>query len=159
MLKRRARLLFFFLCAAALAVAAANAFLLQRPLEQVQKDGIEVAVHYRHYVDVRTLVFDVRELPAGTRPDDVTRVLLAFAGRMKDRSFSEVRLAYQGREKFLVHGDAFRNLGQHFGTEHLYRLDGTRAFAGAPDDFIAWHRAWYRDELTEKIKAAMEQAA
>lgn len=111
MLKRRAFFLFLFLCAAALVVAAANAFFLQRQLDQVQKDGIEVDVHYRHYIDVGTLVFDLKEVPAGTRAEDVTRVLLQFAQRMKDKSFGEVRLAYQGREKFLMHGDAFRNLG------------------------------------------------
>ena len=51
MLKRRALLLFIFLCTAALAVAGANYFFLQRPLAQVAQGGIKVNVHYRHFVD------------------------------------------------------------------------------------------------------------
>lgn len=166
MVKRRAFFLLVFLCAAAAAsgIAGANVFFLQRRLNQVaQSDprnaGIVVAVHYRHYVDAGTVVFDLKEVPAGTTPEDVTRVLLQFGDRIKDRSFDEIRLAYRGREKFMVRGNDFRNLGPRFDADKLHRLDGTRAFRGTPDDFIAWHRAWYRDALTEQIKAAMEQAA
>ncbi|MDQ2822203.1 MAG: hypothetical protein M3Y65_17730 [Pseudomonadota bacterium] len=164
MVKRRAFFLLVFLCAAASSIAGANFFFLQRLFNQVeQRDprnaGIVVAVHYRHYVDVGTVVFDLQEVPAGTTPEEMTRVLLQFAHRLGGQSFAEVRLAYRGREKFMVRGNDFRNAGPRFGTDKLHRLDGTRAFRGTPDDFTAWHRAWYRDALTEQIRATMEQAA
>lgn len=164
MLKRRAFFLLVFLCAAALSIAGANFVFLQRLVNQVEQSdprnaGIAVTVHYRHFVDIGTVIFDLKEVPAGTTPEDITRVLLQFADRLQDRSFDEIRLAYRGQEKFVVRGSDFQQPGARFDTRKLYRLDGTRAFRGMPDDVTAWHRAWYIDALTEQIKAAMEQAA
>lgn len=169
MLKRRALFLIAFLCAAVFAIAGANYFFLQRLMAEVEQSdprnaGIDVVVHYRHYVDIGTLVYDLKELPAGTRPDDIERILQQFASRLGERSFGEVRLAYAGHEKFLLTGDTFRDLGQRAETlrtlpNKLATLDGAPAFLGMRDGATAWHRAWYIDALTEKIRAAMEQAA
>lgn len=126
--------------------------------------GIDVVVHYRYFVDIGTLVYDLKEVTAGTRQDDVARVLQQFASRLEERSFSEVRLAYAGREKLLLPGAMFQALGQRADVlrtlpDSLTTLDGTPAFRGMRDGFTAWHRLWYIDELSEKIRATMEQAA
>jgi hypothetical protein len=162
MLKHPVRLLFLFLCAAAFAVWGANAFFLQRPLAQVvdadaRNDGIRVAVHYRYFVDPRSIVYNLQEVRAGATPEDVTRMLAQFASLKKDSTFSAVRLRWQGKDRFLLTGDGFRRLDPNASATlppGLATPNGMR-----PDSFIAWHRAWYIDELTEKIRAAMEQAA
>jgi hypothetical protein len=175
MVKRTVSILLGTVCTAALVIAAANYVNLQHAMSQVQQadprnEGIRVFVHYKYFVNLNTLVYDLREVSGTSSPMDVTRVLLQYAEQQKERSFTVVELSHRGNGKFLLQGDYFRKLGQEYGTqnpvytlrtlpENLYKSNGSHAFGtwtggmlgvlgSQMDDFTTWHRAWYIDEFT-----------
>lgn len=87
---------------------------------------------------------------------------------LKDRTFSEVHLAYRGRTRFILAGSDFKEMGEEYGPqnpvytirtmpEKLLRPDGTRAFdtwtggllgvlEKQLDDVRKFHREWYLAE-------------
>lgn len=159
----------------ALAVGMTNYINLQYPMSRVSKadsrnEGIEALVHYQYYVNPNVLVYDLRAVSEDSSPIDVTRVLLQYAAQQKDRSFSVIELSHRGDLKFVLHGDYFQKLGKEYGEQNpaytirtlpqnLYKLDGTPAFGTwtggilgvlgrQMEDFGAWHRDWYINELT-----------
>jgi len=158
---------------AAAAVAGANYFFLQRPLSAVTDDqrnaGIHVFAHYEYFLNPNVLVYDLRTVSKESSPMDVTRVLAQYAEKIKARSFNSVTLSHQGKAKFKMQGTYFQTLGAEYGTQNpaytlrtlpqnIYKLDGTPAFetwtggmlgvlGRQMDDFVAWHRAWYIEDL------------
>ena len=170
----RIKYLVFAALAVMATIAGANYFLLQRPAQLVLKadprnEGIAVFAHFEYFVIPTTLVFDLRELSSTNSPADVTRVLLQFARATKDQKFSMVKLAHQGRSKFMLNGEYFQNLGTEFGDqnpiytmrtfpENVYKLDGTAAFGTwtggwlgvmgkQMEDFNDFHKQWYVNDL------------
>lgn len=155
-------------------VAGANYFLVHRSAQQVlssdeRNQGVSVFAHYEYFVDPSVLVIDLRKLSDTNSPADVTRVLLQFAQSQKLKRFELVKLAHQGRPKFMLKGDFFQILGLEFGEqnpvytmrtlpENVYNLDGTSAFGTwtggmlgvlgkQMEDFNEFHKMWYIGDL------------
>lgn len=166
-------------------VASVNYLHLQRVVAQVEdgdsrNNGVEVFAHYKYFVNPNVLVYDLRDVAGTSSPVDVTRVLLQFAERQKDRQFANVELTFKGDDKFVMEGDYFRKLGQEYSTQnpaytlrtlpqHLFRPDGSRAFGEwsggflgvltrQMEDFSSWHRAWYIDDLAASVKGGIAHA-
>ncbi len=179
MTKRVGKLTFGMVIAVTLIIAGANYFQLQRPMglvcdEDPRNEGIKVFVHYRYFVDPTVVVYDLRAVSEKSSPMDVTRVLLQFAVRQKEKSVTAVELAYKGQEKFRIQGEYFKTLGNEYGTqnpmytirtlpENLYKPDGKQAFGNwtggmlgvlgrQMQDFTEWHRAWYINDLATSRK-------
>jgi hypothetical protein len=158
----------------ALAVAGTNYVNLQRPLSQVVDDDprnkdIKVSAHYQYFVNPNVLVYDLRDIPGSSSPVDITRVMLQFAKRIKDRPFDSVELNHRGHERFILKGDYFKKLGDEYGSqnpaytlrtlpENLYKPDGKAAYGTwtggllgvlgrQMEDFTNFHRSWYIDDL------------
>lgn len=171
-----ARLVAIFLAALLLAggaVAAWNYTTLQQQAQDVctadsRNAGIKVLAHYGGFVNPNVLVFDLRGLSGDNSPMDVTRTLLQYAERQKDRRFDRVILSYKGTAKFELEGDYFRTLGKNYEhknpvytlrtlPENVYRLDGSPAFGTwtggllgvvgkQMEDLNELHRQWYLEE-------------
>ncbi len=162
-----------------LLIAGVNYFTLQRPMAQVgdqdsRNKGIYVFAHYQYFVNPNVLVYDLRSVGDTSSPIDVTRVLLQYAERQKDKQFANVELKFKGEHKFVVEGDYFRKLGQEYSVQNaaytlrslpqnLFKPDGSRAFGEWTggllgvltrqlEDFGSWHRAWYIDDLAAAVK-------
>jgi len=158
-----------------LAVYGWNYLTLQREVNEVlDKDprnkGVEVSVHYKTYVNPSVLVYDLRGIAGTNAKLDVTRVLLQFADRVKDKKFDRVELAFRGETKFLLDGDYFQKLGREYGfqnpvytmnhlPENVKRPDGTEAFptwtggwlgvaTKQMQDFNDFHDQWYWRSVT-----------
>jgi hypothetical protein len=173
----------FFLAASGLIVVtigAVNYFLLQYPMSQILKedgrnDGMQVYTHFKYFVNLTVLVYDLRNVPGDASPMDVTRVLLQYAERQQNRSFSRIQLSHQGTGKFLLQGEYFKKLGQEFKQqnpaytlrtlpENLLKIDGSAAFGTWTgglfgvlnkqlEDFSDWHRDWYVSDLAATTSA------
>lgn len=168
-----------------LAVAGVNYINLQREMGQVadgdsRNKGIEVFAHYKYFVNPNVLVYDLRNVAGTSSPIDVTRVLLQFAERQKDKQFANVELTFKGEGKFLMEGAYFRKLGQDYSRQNaaytlrtlpqnLYKPDGSRAFGEwtggllgvltrQMEDFGNWHRAWYIDDLVAGTQGGVAHA-
>lgn len=185
MSKLTARLAIGFIVAV-LIIAGINYINLQRPLAQIEdaderNKGIVVFAHYKYFVHPNVLVYDLRNVDDTSSPMDVTRVLLQFAARQKDKQFSTIELSFRGEQKFVLQGDYFRKLGQEYGEqnpaytlrtlpENVYKTDGTKAFgewaggllgvlARQMEDFGSWHRAWYIDDLAADANERADRAS
>jgi hypothetical protein len=101
--------------------------------------GLSIWAYYRFGIIPDSMVVDIRGMSEGNAPIDVMRALFQIAERMKDREFSEVRLAYHGETRYILEGEHFHRIGQEYAfqnpvytiqtlPEHLYTLDGARAF-------------------------------
>lgn len=148
----------------------ANYWALQRPMNAVLAEdernaGVIVSVHWDSYVMRRRLVYDLRQVEGSKSMLDVFRVFLQFAKVLKDREFTDVVLAWRGREKFVVPGSYFQQLGRDFDSEnpvftvrtfpsHLKNVDGSNAFGEwtggllgvlgkQMEDVTEFHRRWY----------------
>lgn len=173
--KRFARLVLVVTGSVVVIIGAVNYFLLQYPMSQVlrqdaRNDGVQVFAHFKYFVDLTTLVYDLRSVSGETSPMDVTRVLLQYAERQQDRSFSSIELSHQGTGKFILQGEYFKKLGKEFKQqnpaytlrtlpENILKIDGSAAFStwtgGALgvfskqlEDFSDWHREWYINDLS-----------
>jgi hypothetical protein len=158
-------------------IVAINYFQLQRPLSLVlsddaRNDGIVASSHYEYYLLPSTLVFNLESVSPERSPADVTRVLLQYAEMQQANNFSLVKLTYAGKEKFILKGEYFKELGQEFGKqnpiytirtmpENLYKPDGTAAFgtwtggllgviSKQMEDFAEFHRQWYITDISQK---------
>uniref|UniRef100_UPI003F49302D hypothetical protein n=1 Tax=Cupriavidus yeoncheonensis TaxID=1462994 RepID=UPI003F49302D len=169
------KLISIFVCLATVvsAVALTNYLTLIKPLTDatqadIRNEGIEVRVHYRYYVDLSKITFDLREVKGNKAPVDVMRVLFQFAAAVKDKNFKEVTLAHKGAEKFRLNGNFFQNLGKEFGKqnpiytirtlpENVQNLDGSPAFGKwtggwlgvmgkQMEDVTEFHHRWYMQD-------------
>ena len=162
-----------------LAVLAGGAFAwnqstLQGPLQEVldadeRNAGVDVRVHYKHYMNPGVIVYDLRGVDAGKSPLDVFRVFLQFAEAMKEESFERVELSFRGETKFVLDGPGFHELGGSYEAENpmflvrtfperLQTPAGARAYGvheggglmvlGAQmDDFNDFHQSWWSEAL------------
>ena len=98
--------------AIAAVVAAANFMRLRSPTRDALADGVSAWTYYRYGVQPDVIVFDLRGVAPDAAPAKVYGSLFRTAEALKDRSFSQVVLAYRGRAKFLLDGDDFREIGR-----------------------------------------------
>jgi len=155
-------------------VGGLNQLRLQSPMrsilaEDLRNAGIDVSVHYGGYVDMSTLVYDLRNIGNGTSMADVMRVFLSYAAKVKDQDFDRVELAHKGQVKFVLSGADFKTLGREYGEqnpmytlrtfpEKVRRADGSRAFEQweggllgvlnkQMEDLQQLHHQWYLGDL------------
>jgi len=185
MLKLSLKIAIGVILSTAMIISGVNYFNLQRSVAEVKENdsrnkGIEVFAHYQYFVNPNVLVFDLRNVAPTSSPIDVTRTLLQFAERQKDRSFKNVELSFKGEHRFLMEGDYFRKLGQEYSgqnpaytlrmlPQNLYKPNGSRAFGEwtggfigvltrQMEDFSSWHRAWYIDDLVASVQGGTAHA-
>jgi hypothetical protein len=79
-----------------------------------RNNGIEVRVHYKNFIILNTLVFDIRKISSDKAPIDVFRVFLQSSEGLKDKNFQKVNLASKGKTKFLIKGEYLKTLGQEY---------------------------------------------
>jgi len=110
-----------------LGVFLLNYTTLQRPLNRVvardsRNTGVQVTVYYASYMDMRTIVFDVRGMAPPAGAPGVLRSFMQFAHELQGRRISEVIIAVRGQRKFKIHGDDFLTLGASVGTAQPRQL-------------------------------------
>lgn len=132
--------------------------------------GIDVTVHYENYVLPSVLIYDLKTVGSDNSRADVFRVLLQFAEKIKSSDFKTVKLLFKRREKFLIDGDYFHQLGEEYQvqnpiytmrtfSENLRTPEGAVAYPGwtggllgvlakQMDDFNDFHEQWYGAELS-----------
>jgi hypothetical protein len=154
-----------------------NYFTLQTTSNQItnndyRNNGITYNIHYEHYINTSTLIFDLKSISLDKAPVDIFRTFLQVSSALKNKKFHEVKLAYKGKVKFFIKGKYFSELGNEYGLqnpmytmrtfpENLYKKDGTSAYPGRTggmlgvlgkqiDDFNDFMKEWYLNELIEK---------
>jgi hypothetical protein len=70
--------------------------------------GVEAAVYYESPFNYRVIVYDMKGVSRDKSFADVFRVFLQFADRMRDSDLDYVKLAYQGRVKYILTGEDFK---------------------------------------------------
>jgi hypothetical protein len=151
-------------------IAGWNYIAAQRPASEVigkdpRNAGISVFAHYEGFVNPNVLVFDLRSISGSNSPIDVSRVLLQYADKVQEKSFSQVILSYRGTPKFMLKGEYFRTLGREYDfqnpvytlrtlPENVYNIDGTPAFGTWTGGWLGvvgkqmenlndFHKRWY----------------
>lgn len=134
-----------------------------------RNESVSVWAYYNYGVPGDSIVFDLRDLSLSGRPLDVTRVLLQFADRMKDRHFQTVYLAWQGERRFQLEGDYFHRIGQEYEfqnpvytirtlPENVEHLDGSHAYPNWTGGWLGvlnkqlndsnqFNKDWYLNDL------------
>lgn len=79
-----------------------------------RNDGISVWVHYSWWLNPREITYDLREISGDNSTADVTRILLQFSEKLKDRKYNKVILSYEGKSKFYFTGEYFQTIGQEY---------------------------------------------
>ncbi|MBW1646247.1 MAG: hypothetical protein JRJ56_07995 [Deltaproteobacteria bacterium] len=175
-MRKLSLLIFVALSVAATGVYAYNYSRLQRVMDEIvagdcRAAGLEIAVHYENYLNPDVLVFDLQALPQTLTMADVFRVFLQFAEKKQFEEFSRVKLAFQGKTKFHVDGDYFRELGREYPWQdisftmysfpaHLRKTDSSPAYGESRtglswvareqlQDFSDFCRRWCGEGLTE----------
>jgi hypothetical protein len=117
----------------------------ERPLERALKadprdQGVLVQAHFDHWIDTGTLVFDLTGTSGNTTGADVFRTFLEYAQAMRERQVAKVVLASRGKDKFMLDGSYFQQLGREYDKQnpiytirtfptHLTSMDGTKPFS------------------------------
>lgn len=154
------------------AIYGYNYLKLQSPMNKViemdnRNSGIEVAVRYDLYVNIKVIKYDLVDF-ASKSPADLFRAFLQFAESMQKETFDYVILCSQGNSKFKINGSYFKQLGSEYSTqnpvytmrtfpEKLMKLDGSRAYGQweggvlgvltkQMEDFNDFVKEWTRSE-------------
>ena len=124
-------------------------------------------MQYENYINLKSLVFSLKEVGDDHSKSDVFRIILQFAEHMSDKDFDKVIFAYKGTKKFYIDGQYFKQLGNEYSYQNplytmrtfpseLFEMDGTRAyfsfgsiFSGI-EDFNDFSDEWYLDDLIEE---------
>lgn len=158
-----------------LSITALNYFAVKAPVDQVidadvRNHGVRVWVHYRHFVDISGLVFDLRSISSENSMADVFRTFLQAAKGLRGSEFRAVVLSFRGTPKFLLEGSYFKKLGEEYDSQNpvytmrtfasnLYRVDGSKAYPEwtggwlgvlqkEMEQFNEFHKEWYLSELS-----------
>ena len=130
-----------------LLIWAANFLLVGNPVRRElasdsRNESYKLVAHYRYYIDLSTLVLDLRRVDA-LAPADLFRGLFqsAKALHQSGRSFSRVILARSRSPVFIMKGEDFQALGEDVGRgenpvylirtlpQKLFKPDGDPAFS------------------------------
>lgn len=136
--------------------------------------NISVSVHYDKYLNLNTLVYDLKEVSNERSTADVFRVFLQFAESVKDNKFDVVELSFNGITKFKMTGVYFNKLGQEYSTqnpiytirtftENLMKTNGTKAYSQwtggllgvmtrQMEDFNEFNKEWYIKDIVAQKK-------
>lgn len=137
--------------------------------EDPRNSNVVFTIMYKHFIPGKDLVFNIRDIGMESAPVDVFRVLLHTAEALQHKDFNTITLAYKGDDRFLIQGNYFQEIGESYRyenpaytmrtfCEHLYNIDGTRAFStwtggilgvlnAQLEDFNEFHHQWYLDDL------------
>ena len=63
---------------------------------------VVVFAHYGWFINPNVVVFDLRKVSGEDSPMDVTRTLLQFAEKQKNRRFDKIILSHKGNPKFYL---------------------------------------------------------
>lgn len=145
-------------------------FLLYNKMNEVIKadprnSGISVFPHYQYFVNYSVLEYDLRQVDYNKAPADVFRVFLQYSEKMCDKNFDQVVLAYKGKDKFILSGKDFNQVGREYGLQNpIYTIrtfpaklktpDGRTPYPGYTggilgvlkgemEDFTEFHKEWY----------------
>jgi len=110
------------------------------------EDGITMLAYRRWLIDPSTAVIDIWSIHGDKSMADVDRNLFKSAEALKDNSFKSVELAYHGRGRFMIDGDAFRQLGKEWHWQSVAHLmsvlpENARGMDGEPA-FGTWTGGW-----------------
>jgi hypothetical protein len=171
---RHVKIVSIIILVALCAVATWNYSTTQRPASDVigkdpRNSGISVFAYHQWFINPNVLVFDLRSISGHNSPLDVSRVLLQYADKLQEKSFSKVILSYKGAPKFMLKGEYFHTLGKEFDSqnpvytlrtlpENVYNLDNSQAFSTwsggwigvvgkQMEDLNDFHKRWYLADL------------
>lgn len=136
-----------------------------------RNEGIKVSVYFGDKPSI--LIYDLKTISGNHSMMDVLRVLFQFSEKVKDDKYSEVKLAFRKKTKFIINGDYFQKLGQEYSfqnpvyttrtlPENLFNPDGTKAFNSwtgglmgvinrQMEDLKDFSTKWYLAELSQEI--------
>jgi hypothetical protein len=137
-----------------------------------RNEGIKIDVHYKNYISLNTLVFNLTDVTIDKAPADVFRVFLQSASALMAKQFEKVELEFNGKSKFYIMGDYFKKLGDEFEKqnpvftmrtfpENLYTTNGEAAyetweggalgvFSKQINDFSDFNKKWYSEDLLKE---------
>ncbi len=137
-----------------------------------RNEGITALAYQQWLVNPRVVVVDVWGVDGERSMLDVTRLLLSFSSRMKDRELDRIVLAYRGSPRFYLDGEYFTKLGREYGEqnpvytlrtlpENVKRMDGTSAYGSwsggllgvvgrQMEDLNTFHRQWWLDSVANR---------
>ncbi|HXI12618.1 MAG TPA: hypothetical protein VNM92_08225 [Thermoanaerobaculia bacterium] len=140
----------------------ANFFLLQQPMNKILAansayDGMSVSAHYRYFFVPGEVTYDLKSIGSRQSTLDVHTALLEYAKTLKGRRFRNIRLSYQGVDKFEIAGDKFQKLGEEYDRRNftyvlldfprIYRQHSRPAPAKRNDNdrdaLLEFHQQWY----------------
>ncbi len=182
--KRKSKLPFLLIGIAVLIAGALGAIwiynqvTLQKPMQRVllsdsRNTGIQVSVHFNHWIDNGVMVYDLRSVSVQSSQMDVFRVLLQYAEAQKNHRYQRVVLAAFGQPRLVIPGEYFQSLGQEYETQnpmytirtfahHVQSLDGAYPWP-EPDGGLLWvlgqemdqfgqfNKTWYLSEMTARM--------
>jgi hypothetical protein len=101
-----------------------NLVVLQIPINNriksdTRNEGISIKVHYKYYINPKTLVFNIKEISGSNSAADVFRTFLISSAELKDKKFDKVELAYKGNIKFYITGEYFNTIGSEYGDQNV----------------------------------------
>lgn len=155
-------------------ILSLNYFNLQRHMNEILKDdvrnkGVEVWVHYSWLINPNEIKYDLRNVSDNNSTADVTRILLQYSEKLKDKKYDKVILSYKGMSKFYFKGEYFQTLGEEYEfqnpiytlrtmPENVYRLDGdpqygtwTGGWLGVMgkqlEDLNSFAQDWYLNDI------------
>ena len=159
-------------------IFAVNYFSLQRHMNSVLNDdsrnkGISVRVHYKWFVNIAEIKYDLRGMSGENSTLDVNRVMLQFSEKIKDKKYKKIYLSHKSEDKFYFEGDYFKNLGQEYGEqnpiytlrtmpENVYTLNGDHAYSRweggwlgvmnkQMEDLNEFAKDWYLDDIVRDM--------
>lgn len=137
--------------------------------DEVEIKGVALGTHYEYYLNPLVLVINIKAMGDSASQASVFGTLLRYADQVKDQQFNRVVLQYKGKDKFILQGDYFKEVGTGFAEqnplytmrtfpEHVYNLDGTPAYGtwsggifGVLDkqieDFSDFNKKWYLNDM------------
>ena len=147
--------------------------------EDSRNDGISIEIHYKYYVLLNTLVFDLKSISPDKAATDVFRVFLQSASCLKNKRVHKVELCFKGTPKFTITGEYFNTLGNEFGEqnpiytmrtfpENLFKTNGEAAYSKwsggmlgvlgqQMDDFNDFNKKWYLEEMVNDASRITRQ--
>lgn len=140
----------------------------------IRNEGIYIETHYKNYVLINILVFNLKTVPNDKAAVDVFRVFLQTSSALKDKKFDKVELEFKGTLKFTLNGDYFGQLGNEFGEqnpvytirtfpENLFLPNGETAYSKweggmlgvlnkQMEDVNDFNKKWYLDDIVSEIQ-------
>lgn len=137
--------------------------------EDYRNNGISMVAHYGYYVNPSTLIINMKEISGSNSRADVFRVLIQYAEKLENSNFDWIILQSKGKDKFMLKGAYFKNLGKEYGIqnpvytmrtfpENVYTMNKSHAFDSWTggligvlnkqiEEFNQFHYDWYLEDM------------